>query len=87
MKTLSNEVAKDGVTVNCIATGRIATARLHNLYPTQEAWSKAEEEIPARHIATPQEFAPLVAFLASAPASYVTGQTIAIDGGLTNSLL
>ena len=86
MKTLSAEVAADGVTVNCIATGRIATDRLHSLYETQEAWARAEQEIPARHIATPEEFAPLVTFLAGRPASYVTGQTIAIDGGLIGGL-
>ena len=87
MKTLSIEVAAEGITVNCIATGRVATDRLRELYHTDEEWQRAADEIPAGRIAEPEEYAPLVAFLCSAPASYVTGQTIAIDGGLTGSLL
>ncbi|PZR59526.1 MAG: hypothetical protein DLM50_01485 [Candidatus Meridianibacter frigidus] len=86
MKTLAGEVAGDGVTVNCIATGRIATDRLRELFSTAEEWKAARAEIPAGRIAEPEEFAPLVAFLCSAPASYVTGQIIAIDGGLTPTL-
>jgi 3-oxoacyl-[acyl-carrier protein] reductase len=87
MKTLSIEVAAEGITVNCIATGRVATPRLRELYQSDEEWERAQQEIPAGRIAQPEEYAPLVAFLCSAPASYVTGQTIAIDGGLTSSLL
>lgn len=86
LKTLSFEVAADGVTVNAIATGRIATDRLHQLYPTDEAWERASSEVPMKRIAQPHEFAPLVAFLCSQPASYITGQTIAIDGGLQSTL-
>ncbi|MDQ2679725.1 MAG: SDR family oxidoreductase [Candidatus Eremiobacteraeota bacterium] len=87
LKTLSFEVAADGVTVNAIATGRIATDRLHQLYPTDADFERAANEIPMKRIAKPEEFAPLVAFLCSRPASYITGQTIAIDGGLQSSLL
>ena len=87
MKSLSLEVAHDGITVNCIATGRIATDRLKSLYATDADWERAALEVPARRIAQPQEFAPLVTFLCSAPASYVTGQTIAVDGGLVAGLL
>ncbi|MBV9276877.1 MAG: SDR family oxidoreductase [Candidatus Eremiobacteraeota bacterium] len=87
MKALSIEVASEGITVNCIATGRVATQRLRELYQSDSEWKQAESEIPAGRIAQPEEYAPLVAFLCSTPASYVTGQTIAIDGGLTSSLL
>lgn len=87
MKALSIEVAAEGITVNCIATGRVATDRLRELFKTDEEWERAEREIPVGRIAQPEEYAPLVAFLCSTPASYVTGQTIAIDGGLTSSLL
>lgn len=87
MKTLSIEVARDGVTINTIATGRIATDRLRQLYPTDAAWQRAEQEIPIGRIAAPDEFAPAVTFLCSQPASYITGQTLAIDGGLIGSLL
>ncbi|HEV2878565.1 MAG TPA: SDR family oxidoreductase [Candidatus Eremiobacteraceae bacterium] len=87
LKTLSFEVARSGITVNSIATGRVFTDRLRHLYPDDEALRKAaEEEIPVGHIATPQEFAPMVAFLCSEPARYVTGQTIAVDGGLIKGL-
>ncbi len=87
LKTLSNEVARDGITVNSIATGRVATERLRELYPDEnEMRAAAEREVPIGRVASPQEFAPLVVFLCGVPASYVTGQTIAIDGGLIRGL-
>lgn len=87
LKTLSNEVAKDGVTVNTIATGRVRTERLRELYADEEAMDRAAEaEVPIGHVASPAEFAPLVAFLCGDAARYVTGQTIAIDGGLTRGI-
>lgn len=87
LKTLAGEVAADGVTVNAIATGRIDTARLRSLYGgDEEALRRAGAEVPAGRVATPTEFAPLVAFLCGEPARYVTGQTISIDGGLTGGL-
>jgi 3-oxoacyl-[acyl-carrier protein] reductase len=86
LKTLSNEVAKDGVTVNAIATGRILTDRLRSLYGDNAAIEKAGKEVPAGRVAHPEEFAPLVAFLCGEPARYVTGQTISVDGGLIAGL-
>lgn len=87
LKTLSGEVAKDGVTVNAIATGRIDTDRLRSLYGGDEAQlRRAGAEVPIGRVAEPDEFAPLVAFLCGEPARYVTGQTISIDGGLVAGL-
>jgi len=87
LRTLAGEVARDGVTINCIATGRIDTTRLRSLYGNDEnALRAAGAEVPIGRIATPAEFAPLVAFLCGEPASYVTGQTISIDGGLVRGL-
>jgi len=84
LKTLAGEVAADGITINSIATGRIATDRLRELYGDDQAKMEAAAaaEVPVGRVATPAEFAPLVTFLCGAPASYITGQTIAIDGGL-----
>lgn len=87
LRTLATEVASDGVTVNCIATGRIETDRLRTLYGNDEQkLHEAAREVPIGRIATPDEFAPMVAFLCSEPARYVTGQTISVDGGLVRGL-
>jgi 3-oxoacyl-[acyl-carrier protein] reductase len=87
LKTLSLEVARDGVTVNAIATGRVDTERLRQLYGDAAEMAKAAAaDVPIGRVAAPAEYAPMVAFLCGAPASYVTGQTIAIDGGLLKSL-
>lgn len=87
LRTLATEVAADGVTVNCIATGRVETRRLRSLYGDDaSALARAAEAIPIRRIASPDEFAPMVAFLCGEPARYVTGQTISVDGGLVRGL-
>jgi 3-oxoacyl-[acyl-carrier protein] reductase len=86
LKTLSREVAKDGITVNSIATGLVETDRFRSLYDTPEKRARALGEHPMGRPATPEEYAPLVAFLCGEPAGYVTGQTISIDGGVVSGL-
>ena len=86
LKTLASEVAAEGITVNTIATGLVATARLEQLYDTPEKMAAAAAGVPAKRLASPEEFAPLVTFLCGAKASYVTGQTLSIDGGRTAGL-
>jgi 3-oxoacyl-[acyl-carrier protein] reductase len=85
LKTLAGEVGPRGVTVNCVAPGRIATARLEQLYP--EGPTDADiADIPLRRWGDPQEFGDVVCFLASDRARYLTGQTIVVDGGLERGL-
>ena len=86
LKTLAAEVAKDGITVNTIATGLIQTDRFRSLYDTPEKVAKAVGGVPMGRPGTVAEYAPLVTFLCGAPAAYVTGQTIAIDGGLISGV-
>jgi 3-oxoacyl-[acyl-carrier protein] reductase len=85
-KTLARELGPQGVTVNCVAPGRIDTARLAQLYPDgpSEADLKA---IPLGRWGTPQEFGDVACFLVSDRARYVTGTTLVVDGGLTRGLL
>jgi len=85
LKTLSREVGPRGITVNCVAPGRIRTARLEYLYPDGPTDAQLEE-IPAGRWGTPQEFGDVVCFLASERARYVSGQTIVVDGGLSRFL-
>jgi 3-oxoacyl-[acyl-carrier protein] reductase len=95
-RTLANEYAAEGITVNNVCPGYTRTARLNGLASTISArtgtrpegvFANWEREIPARRLGTPQEFAAVVAFLASERASYITGTSIAVDGGLVRSLL
>ncbi len=86
LKTLSFDVARDGITVNAIATGRVLTDRLREIYPDEGSLKRAASEVPIGRIADPAEYAPLAAFLCGEPARYVTGQTIAVDGGLIAGL-
>jgi 3-oxoacyl-[acyl-carrier protein] reductase len=82
LKTLSNELAPDGITVNILAPGRIVTPRREEVYP-DGAPQHLTDEIPMGRWGTAQEFADVAVFLASPRASYVTGTTMYIDGGLT----
>lgn len=85
LKTLSRELGPQGITVNCVAPGRFATARLEQLYPGGPS-EQDLADIPLRRWGEPQEFGDVVCFLASDRARYVTGQTIVVDGGLQRAL-
>jgi 3-oxoacyl-[acyl-carrier protein] reductase len=84
-KSLARELGPKRITVNCVAPGRIATARLDQLYPQGPSEGDLAE-IPLRRWGMPREFGDVVCFLASEPARYVSGQTLAVDGGLTRAL-
>jgi 3-oxoacyl-[acyl-carrier protein] reductase len=86
LKSLSLGVAADGVTVNTVAPGRIETERAKQIYADPAVRAKQVAQIPAGRFGEPDEFGPLVAFLAGEPARYITGTTIAVDGGLSPTL-
>ncbi len=86
-KTIARDVAADGVTVNTVLPGRIATDRIYELFGSKEvAESIGASEIPAERLGTPEEFAAAVAFLCSTRASYITGTALLVDGGMTQSI-
>ena len=86
-KVLARRVAADGVTLNSILAGRIATDRVAGgpggLEAAQQA---AREQVPAGRLGTVEEFAAAAAFLCSEPAAYITGTTLLVDGGLTQGV-
>jgi len=87
LKTLSREVAADGVTVNSVLPGRVATDRIVQMSGSREAADEAARaQVPAGRLGTVEEFAAVAAFLCSEQASYVTGTTVLVDGGLTQSV-
>lgn len=95
-KTLAAELGKDNILVNTICPGRILTDRLRSHMGARAKQSgktldeylpAATAEIPLGRIGSPEEFANVVVFLASERASYVTGATIQVDGGLVRGIL
>ena len=86
-KALSDEVAKDGITVNSLCPGFIATERVAELQRAKpEMMKHTIAQIPMGRIGTPEELAAAVAFLASEPASYITGAVLQVDGGFIRSI-
>ena len=85
LKTVARELGPEAITVNAIAPGRVDTDRLKEVYP--DGPTEADfEAIPLRRFGTPREVGDVVCFLASDQAAYVTGTTIAVDGGLLRGL-
>jgi 3-oxoacyl-[acyl-carrier protein] reductase len=86
-KLLAKELASDGITLNTILPGRIATDRISHLHGSiEKAQEVAKEQIPAARLGTAEEIAAAAAFLCSDRASYITGTYVLVDGGLTSSL-
>jgi 3-oxoacyl-[acyl-carrier protein] reductase len=94
-KTLSNEVAKFNITVNSVAPGYTLTNRIYDLAihigklsgkSHEEVLVDMAKEIPINRLASPEEIASVIVFLASKQASYITGNTIQVDGGIVKAL-
>jgi 3-oxoacyl-[acyl-carrier protein] reductase len=86
-KTLAHELAGDGITLNTLLTGRIATDRLVELYGSlEQAEEVAAQEVPAARLGSVEEMAAAGAFLCSERAAYITGVALPVDGGLTRSV-
>jgi 3-oxoacyl-[acyl-carrier protein] reductase len=86
-KTLARAVAGDGVTLNSVLPGRIATQRIIERSGSQEAAEAyAASHVPAGRLGTVEEMGAAAAFLCSARASYITGETLTVDGGATRSV-
>lgn len=96
VKTMSGEVAADGVTINVLAPGTIQTDRVTETTTKRaqqmgvsfdEALAQAAKEIPAGRVGSPEDFGPMGAFLASDKAGYVTGSMVRVDGGRVRGML
>jgi len=94
-KTLANEVSADGICVNVVLPGRIATDRIRSLDEArasregktyEEVVASSTASIPARRYGKPEEYADAVAFLASERAAFITGSVVRVDGGMIPSI-
>lgn len=94
-KTLSNQVGKYNITVNNVAPGYTLTSRLHELAENrakianttpEKILESMSNDVPMKRLASPEEVASLIVYLASEQAGYINGQTIAVDGGVIKSM-
>ena len=95
-KTLADEVAKDNILVNNVAPGYLRTDRMMEVVDSRAAAANSTSDeamndlisiIPMGRVGRPEELANLVVFLASDAASYITGTTIQVDGGVIRSMI
>jgi 3-oxoacyl-[acyl-carrier protein] reductase len=93
-KTLSQELGKENILVNVMGPGRIETARIQQLdqiraakagIPLEQVYENMVKTIPLGRYGTPEEFAKLAVFLCSEANTYITGQTVLVDGGMTKT--
>ncbi|AXT20071.1 SDR family oxidoreductase [Flavobacteriaceae bacterium AU392] len=87
MKTLASELGSDNITVNNVMPGYTQTNRLKTLIDNNPDFGNAVNEIPLKRFGNPEEFAAAVTFLASERASYITGTSLAVDGGWVKNIL
>lgn len=87
MKTLASELGEYNITVNNVMPGYTKTNRLQSLIDQNPAFADAVNEIPLKRFGNPEEFAAAVTFLASERASYITGTSLAVDGGWIKNIL
>ncbi len=94
-KTLANETAAEGITVNNVLPGATATIRLSSIIDNKSEKSNTPkelveahmlQEIPMKRFGQPEEIAAMAAFLSTPAAAYITGQSICVDGGRTGSI-
>ncbi|AHG63479.1 SDR family NAD(P)-dependent oxidoreductase [Advenella mimigardefordensis] len=83
-KGLSRDLAKEGITINSIAPGRIESEQVRRLYPESERAAFIERYIPVGYFGVPGDLACLAVFLASPLARYITGTLIPVDGGMSH---
>lgn len=95
MKAASSDLAQHGITVNCIAPGGVKTERFVGLMKARaeeagrrfdDLLAERERNVPSRRFAEPNEIGAMIAFLASDAAAYITGQVVAVDGGLSHAV-
>jgi glucose 1-dehydrogenase len=82
-KTMALEVADKGIRINAIAPGAVATMMNIDILEDEKKKKDEENKIPMHRIGNPSEIAKVAVFLASTDASYITGATFYVDGGLT----
>ena len=86
MKTLANDLGQFNITVNNVMPGYTETPRLEKMIESNPSFSSGKSDIPLGRFARPEEFAAAVAFLASVRAGYITGVSLAVDGGWTKGI-